>query len=215
MSWRQRYETLKRVGVGQVAMARAWIALNGDDRVHRHLDLAPGDLVVDVGAYEGEFTALVRRDYDAEVVAIEPVPEFIAVLNARFEDDPSVSLVPAALGRESGTISLQPAADSSSAWVLGDSSIQAPLVDVADLVDGRRVALLKMNAEGAEFDVLERLIETGQIHQVDGLLVQFHKFVPGAVARRRAIRRQLRVSHRCSLNVPWVWEVWRPKGHVA
>ena len=210
MNWRGRYETVRRVGIAQVAMARAWIALRGDDRVHRSLRLRPGDLVMDVGAFEGEFTKWVRSQFDAEVIAVEPVPEFAATLSEVFSDDATVEVVTAALGGTTGAITLQTAADGSSAWVAGESSIDVPLIDVSDLVGGRSVALLKINAEGAEFDVLARLVTTGQIRQIGVILVQFHKFVPGAQAKRKALRRQLRQTHRCVLNVPWVWELWRP-----
>jgi len=165
---------------------------------------------MDVGAFEGEFTKWVRSQFDAEVIAVEPVPEFAATLSEVFSDDATVEVVTAALGGTTGTITLQTAADGSSAWVAGESSIDVPLIDVSDLVGGRSVALLKINAEGAEFDVLARLVTTGQIRQIGVILVQFHKFVPGAQAKRKALRRQLRQTHRCALNVPWVWELWRP-----
>ena len=48
----------------------------------------------------------------------------------------------------------------------------APLVDVSDVVGDQQVALLEINAEGAEFDVLDRLLDTGQISQVDTVQVQ-------------------------------------------
>jgi FkbM family methyltransferase len=209
MSWRRRIDTLKRVGPSQVLLARMWIALRGDQRVHRHLRLESGDLVIDVGAYEGEFTEMVRADYGAEVISIEPMPDFAASLSERFKRDTAVTVVPAALGREEGTVLIHRARDGSSIWVSGDSSVQVPVVDVTVLVGDKHVALIKMNAEGAEFDVLDRLIETGQVRQVGTILVQFHKFVAGAAERRRVIRKQLRATHRCSLSVPWVWELWR------
>jgi len=168
-----------------------------------------GGLVIDVGAYEGEFSALARADFGARVIAIEPIPEFASALRQRFEGDDLVTVVPGALGRSTGLISLQVAADGSSAWVEGTSSVEVPLVDAAEIVSDHQVDLLKMNAEGAEFDVLDRLVETGQVRQVQTILVQFHKFVPHARTLRRGLRRQLRLTHRCMVNVPWVWELWR------
>ncbi len=209
MTWRGRYVTLRRVGLGQVALARAWIALHGDSRIHRRLQVPQGGLVIDVGAYEGEFSALARSEFGAEVIAIEPIPEFVSVLERRFASDESVSVLPGALGAASGRVTLQVAADGSSAWIEGVSSVEVPSLDVAEVVGERRIDLLKMNAEGAEFDVLERLLDTNQVRQVGTILVQFHKFVPQARGRRKAIRHGLRRTHRCSVNVPWVWELWR------
>jgi len=80
---------------------------------------------------------------------------------------------------------------------------------VSEVIADKSVALLKINAEGAEFDVLDRLLKTGQIRQVGTIQVQFHRFVPNAVSRRRAMRRKLKDTHHCIWNVPWVWEMWR------
>lgn len=208
MSWRRRYETLRRVGPAQVVLARTWIVLNGDDRAEKSLRLEPSPLVLDVGAYDGEFTALMRRDWDARVIAFEPIPSFASALSAQFSGDEFVSVVPEALGGANGRIQISLSDDGSSAWVTGIETVDVPLRDVSEVIGDESVALLKINAEGAEFDVLDRLLQTGQIRQVGTIQVQFHRFVPRAAARRRAIRRKLKATHRCAWNVPWVWERW-------
>jgi len=208
MNWRSRLATIRKVGLGQVLLARTWIAMSGDERARKGLRLPPNPLVFDVGAYEGEFTQHMRRDWNARVIAIEPIPEFASALSLRFEQDDSVTILPAALGSSSGRISIALADNGSSAWIDAAESVTVPLVDVSDIVAGQVVSLMKLNAEGAEFDVLERLIATGQSQQIEIIQVQFHKFVPRAVTRRRAIRSQLKATHRCAWSVPWVWEQW-------
>ena len=209
-SWRQRLQTIRRVGPVQVLLARTWLLVRGDDRLQRRLDVGSGDLVLDVGAYRGDFTAY-ARERGAEVTAVEPVGEFASALARRFAGDSGVTILPVALGDHEGVMTLLVAEDGSSAWVKGDRAEEVDLVDVAAVVGERQVKLLKMNAEGAEFEVLERLIETAHIDHIDQLLVQFHRFVPGSRSRRSRIRRQLRRTHKCSLNVPWVWEQWTRK----
>lgn len=208
MIWGSRLATVRRVGIAQVLLARTWIILGGDAWVREGLNLRPGDLLLDVGAYRGEFVPEVRSRFDVDVIAVEPVPEFADLLETRFANDDSVVVVRQALGREDGQIRINLGADGSSTWAEADSGVEVPLVDVAQLVGERTVGLLKMNAEGAEFDTLERLIETGQISQIRDLLLQFHRFAPGAVKWRRRIRRALKLTHRCSWSVPWVCERW-------
>jgi len=209
-SWRQRFQTVRRVGPVQVLLARSWLLVQGDKRVQRRLDVGPGDWVLDVGAYRGDFTAHVR-ERGAEVTAVEPVGEFASALARRFDGDSGVTVLAVALGAHDGVTTLLLAEDGSSAWVTGDHAEEVALVDVTAVVGERQVRLLKINAEGAEFDVLERLIETNHIDRIDQLLVQFHRFVPGSRSRRSRIRRQLRRTHDCNLNVPWVWERWTLK----
>lgn len=209
-SWRRRFQTTRRVGLPQILLARTWLLVRGDEWVQRRLTVGPGDWVLDVGAYRGDFTASMR-DRGAEITAVEPIKEFASVLASRFEGDSAVTILPVALGDHEGVTTILLAEDGSSAWVTGGDAEEVNLVDVSKVVGQRRVRLLKINAEGAEFDVLDRLIETRQINRVDLLLVQFHRFVPKAHSRRAQIRRELARTHNCRFNVPWVWEQWTRK----
>ena len=214
MSWRRRWNTIRRVGPTQVALARGWNAFKGDERARKSLTLMPDCLVFDVGAYQGEFTAMIRQDWNARVMAFEPIPEFATALVDRFSEDASVTVLQVALGASDGTISISLAEDGSSAWADGSDEIEARQMDVAEVLADQEAGLLKINAEGAEFDILERLLETGKILQVGTIQVQFHRFVPRAQERRRSIRQRLKASHRCAWNVPWVWEQWVRRGEL-
>lgn len=208
MGWRSRLATLRRVGLRQVVLARGWILLRGDDRLRARYPVRAGELVLDVGAYEGDFSADMRQRWNATVWAIEPIPAFADVIEHRFAEDESVQVLRVALGGDEGTLEITLADDGSSAWINDATTVEVHQRDVAEVVEDNSIALLKINAEGAEFDVLDRVIATGQISQVRCLQVQFHRFVPDAVSRRRTIRRHLRRTHRCSWSVPWVWEQW-------
>ena len=54
-----------------------------------------------------------------------------------------------------------------------------------------RVDFMKINIEGAEFPLLERMIECNLLRKVDCFLIQFHEWHPGAYKRRRKIRKAL------------------------
>lgn len=207
----RRLETLRRVGFRQVLLARMWNLVNGDERIAQSLTLGNGDLVVDVGAYQGEFVAQMRA-CDAQVIAVEPIPEFAEALKAKFSLDPRVSVLALAAGRANGTASIAIDGDSSSIWTDSPRTVEVPVRDISLILGGEQVALMKINAEGAEFDVLDRVLETEQIAQIERILVQFHRFVPGAVVNRRRIRKSLGRTHQCVWNVPWVWEFWTRKG---
>ena len=61
----------------------------------------PGDLVLDVGANIGEFTAAFR-DLAARVVAVEPQPRLSEHLHRRFRADPDVTVVQTAVSDHAG-----------------------------------------------------------------------------------------------------------------
>jgi len=180
MTWKSRYATLRRVGAGQVLLARLWILVKADARIRSRYRVGPGDVVLDVGAFEGDFAAEMRSRWDAAVIAVEPIPEFAAIVEDRFEGDPGVTVLPVALGKEDGTTRVSLADDGSSSWIEGSHAVTVPMKDVSNVVGDLEIALFKINAEGAEFDVLARLIQTRQINQITCLQVQFHRFVPGA-----------------------------------
>ena len=69
-------------------------------RFHRSL-IEEGDLVFDIGANEGELTAL-YVELGARVVSVEPQEECLKSLEKRFGRHPLVSIVPMAVGAVEG-----------------------------------------------------------------------------------------------------------------
>lgn len=64
-----------------------------------------GGLAFDVGAHAGNRVAAFRR-LGARVVALEPQPDFVRLLQRRFASDPQVTVRPVALGRAPGEAQL-------------------------------------------------------------------------------------------------------------
>ena len=71
-----------------------------------------------------------------------------------------------------------------------------------------RVALLKLNIEGGEFELLEHLLDSGEIERFENIQVQFHWFAPEAHRRMQRIHEQLTVSHQTTYQYRFVWENW-------
>lgn len=60
-----------------------------------------GNLVYDIGANEGDYTKIFR-DLGANVVSIEPHPQYCKDLAAKFKNDKSVTIIKAGLGQKTG-----------------------------------------------------------------------------------------------------------------
>ena len=67
---------------------------------------------------------------------------------------------------------------------------------------------MKLNIEGAEFEVFDRLIETGLHDRIDCFLIQFHEYQATAREHRERIRSVLAKTHRLVWDFPMVWERW-------
>jgi hypothetical protein len=68
------------------------------------------------------------------------------------------------------------------------------------------IDLMKINIEGGEYDLLERLIETNMISRIKNIQVQFHDVAPDSLSRMLAIQTSLLKTHSNIFNYKFVWD---------
>ncbi len=141
------------------------------DRLYAQF-VSPGDLVFDIGAHVGDRIASFRR-LGARVVAVEPQPALQRTLRLLYGRDPRVTLVPAAVGRATGTavMKINPgnptisslseafiAASRDAAGWEGESwprSLSVPVTTLDVLIAAHgRPAFIKLDVEGFEAEAL-------------------------------------------------------------
>lgn len=209
---------------GHSKAARELAALKAIDPDYLHrADLNGDSVVVDVGAYRGDGAAQIHALYGCRVYAFEPNPAAFEAMQERFADVDRVMPVPYGLGGADATLSLDLAGPGSSLHGLReeDRSPSATTVEVQvrDVVDAfgdlglDHIDFLKVNIEGAEFDLFDRAIEAGIVPNVRYLLIQFHEWHPRSHRRRRRIRRSLRQTHDLVWDHPWIFELWCARSH--
>lgn len=138
--------------------------------------LRPGDLAVDCGANMGVVTERLAAT-GADVIAFEPDPFAFKTLEQKFGNLPNVTLVNAAVGVGTGTVRLMradnfgdnPEGASVKSTILdggrridAENSVEVPLIDFPSWVQQQikargEVAFVKMDIEGAELDILEKM----------------------------------------------------------
>lgn len=188
-----------------------WRLLRLDRLLFEHR-LQQGDLVYDVGGYRGDWTGAMLGKYPCKYHVFEPHPEAFRNLAQRFASHPDVTLHEFALGGANGLVSLSSAAEGSSIVShRSDESIQVKVVDVCHQLSnqGRQAALMKLNIEGAEFELLEKLLWSDVVDNSGDFLIQFHLGTPDAKSRYRNIADKLRETHRCIWRYPFLWEFWQ------
>jgi FkbM family methyltransferase len=169
-------------------------------------------VVVDAGGFEGSWTKEMLMRYGCRALILEPVPDYARHLRDLFGRNDRVEVVQGALFGHDGEAAIGVGAESSGVFLgTADSTVTVPLLDVARVFRERNlteVACLKLNVEGSEYDILDRLIEAGLMRQVRSLVVQFHQNVPNHAARRAAIQRSLALTHEKRFDFAFVWECW-------
>lgn len=178
------------------------------------VDVPPGGLVFDVGAFDGGWTQRFLKHADREgradlrLIAFEPDPSSVA----RFRVvDPRVDVRAYGLAESDQMVQMALAGQGSTIYAeagdLGFTTVE--LRDVASVLEGEtRLDFVKVNIEGGEFALIDRLHETGWLQQTGTIIVQFHEFLPRAHRLRRRARRLLSETHDCTWDFPWVYERW-------
>lgn len=155
-------------------------ALENDPRERRRRLLAASevDLVLDVGANEGQYAAELRRlGFVGDIVSFEPIPEVCTRLRANRAGDTRWQLHEFALGSADGTAEIQIGAQSATSSLLAPSeylvrqaagarSVRTERVRVARLDgvfdrawEGRKI-WLKLDTQGFEQEVLRGAVAT-------------------------------------------------------
>jgi FkbM family methyltransferase len=195
-------------------LVRKWYADNAETTLRYQYDLGPNDIVFDIGGFEGNWAAEIAARYACKIHLFEPVPDYAAQIRLRFKGNPRIEVHAFGLSHCTHTSEFYLAGDSSSAIKSSDQRIQVRLQDVVEFLDAHDfhdIALAKINIEGAEFDLLQRLISSGAISRFRNIQVQFHDFVVDAEARMQDLQQRLSRTHALTYQYTFVWENWLRK----
>jgi FkbM family methyltransferase len=195
----------------RTAATARWFEEGGADTLRFTYALDTTSVVFDVGGYRGDFAAAMLERYGPLVHVFEPVPTFAERIARRFDGDTRVQVHPFALGDRDGRMVVKVNADASGMWTKRGTPTEVAIVDVMRFVADQgidRIDLLKLNIEGGEFDLLDRMIGAGLVERCIDLQIQFHPFVPDARARRERIRSALARTHALTYDYAFVFENW-------
>jgi FkbM family methyltransferase len=188
-------------------------------RFNADLDALPvGAVCLDLGANVGEVTELLAKKAGL-VHSFEPDPWSFARLKERVGHLPNVVLHQAAVGVADGKITLYRPAGLADNPVLslGSSTIPANRwldvepyeVDAVDLDSfvrslGVPVALVKMDIEGAEVAILEKLLESPSLGLISSIFVEIHcNIYPQQILPVARLRRQYGKLERPRVDFDW------------
>ena len=138
---------------------------------------AVAPVIVDCGANIGYTTLHYKRRFQAaRIISFEPDPQFLPLLQVNLQRNGAsdVQIVPAAAWIRDGEASWIMEGRDGSRLAAGDSSAHTAVVRTVDLRAflADPVDLLKLDIEGAEFDVVPHLAPV--LHQVQNVIIECH-----------------------------------------
>ncbi len=192
-----------------------WFADRGDQTLRLDYPLNSESVVVDLGGYEGKWSKLIFDRYFCNVHVFEPVPSFCENIRILFSGNSKVKVYESALGDVELESFINLSKDSTSMFEAGavgsDDKVRIKIESIHDFLKKlERVDLVKINIEGAEYDLLDSLHDD-ELKKIKNLQVQFHTFYPDCQERRNRIHEKLSISHKLTYNYDFVWENWELK----
>ena len=173
--------------------------LRFDYKIYKH------DIVIDIGANIGVFADVIHKKYGCYVYAFEPGEEYYDILEKKFKGNDKIIIRNYAITGNGGFINYD--GDSESCVISGDKKVLSKSINDIILID---TALVKINIEGGEYDLLEQ-IEEDRLKLVENLQVQFHILDDTSFKRRFDIQEKLSRTHELEYCYEFVWESWRRK----
>lgn len=184
-----------------------------EDRRFNFPTLTSDSIVLDLGGYQGQWASDIFGRYQAHIHVFEPIEKFHNYIEARFKQNPKIETYKFGLAEKNCRLAC--ALDENASSVYGTSGkALTENIQLRDINEWfaeesiKEVALIKINIEGGEFALLDRMIECDLINRFENILVQFHHFVPNAEIWRTSIQAKLANTHRLKFDYPFVWEHW-------
>jgi FkbM family methyltransferase len=193
----------------QKAEHARWVRDSGDTTHRVNYNLNKSSIVFDLGGYLGDWATVIYNRYGSKMYIFEPIPDYEKQIREAFQDIHSVKIIGAAASNVSSTSSINLSGDSSSMFEKGNIDIRT--VDIVEFIRSENISnidLMKINIEGAEYDVMEHLIENGLHSIIKNFQIQYHLNVKSYNTRLDWITTELQKTHICSYSYRYIWEGW-------
>ena len=191
---------------------RQWFKDNADATLRLDYPLTEQSIVFDVGGYRGEWASRISERYNPYIFVFEPVPAYFAVIKEKLDRNTKIRVHNYGLSDKTETQRISILGDASSTFRQDGDRITINLRDIWAYINEeeiQKIDLIKINIEGGEYPLLDRMLQQGIVEKCTDIQVQFHEFVPKAKSLREEIRKRLNQTHYLTYDYPFVWENWR------
>lgn len=193
------------------------IKWNEDDKnlkLRTNYPLNSESIIFDVGAFDGMWAFNMYNLYFCNIFAFEPVSEIYNKAYNLLGKLPKINLYQVGLGGETREELIGIDNDGSSLFISGGNREKIKIVAMKEMMSQLKinhVDLIKINVEGAEFELMDHVIKEGLQEKFDNFQIQFHAVVENYDERIRYIRDELSKTHELTYCYDYIWENWKLK----
>ncbi len=185
------------------------------------LRLNKNSIVIDCGANVGHITNLLSLT-GATVYAFEPDPIAFELLQKRVKNKKNVIIIKKGVWDRNTFLPLFRHIDTrnnESDFTVGSSIIQNKInvnpakteqIEVIDLVEfiqrlGKKISLIKLDVEGAETEILKKILETKAFTLFDKMYVETHETkIPGQKEALNSIKKEMAEQGVTNIKLNWL-----------
>ncbi len=203
----ERFEQTKEIA--------RWYKDGGDKKFRYSYPLSESSVVIDVGAYHGEWTDGIYKKYHPTIFAFEPVREYYSLAKNRFKRIGKIKLYNQGLAGKTREENIYISDVSTSIFKKNTKPEKIRLVDIVEFCKKNgleKIDLIKINIEGGEYELLNRIINSGLVNNIDCIQVQFHDIVPEYRSKMESLQRKLSKTHKQTYSYWLIWDNWVRKG---
>jgi FkbM family methyltransferase len=170
------------------------------ERLRYVYDLRPKDVVIDLGAYRGEWAAEIQSRYGCQMIVVEPTHSIVGF---------PAEVINKAISDHDGRLEFGGAYYYTSRFEPAHQTFEC--FDAKDLFNRfDEIALVKVNIEGDEYDLMDYLISLNLHLRVRDWQIQFHEVSDmDFQARYYRIIQRLSESHHLTYHYSYCWENWK------
>lgn len=194
-------------------------------------EIEKNDVIIDCGAYLGKFSNYVA-DKGAIVYSFEPCKELHEGLLKRFEAYKNVVVINKGLSSKPGIVKffkhkeydnekkdnikfLESSSIFPKKGNVGNEYFQAETIKLSEFISSlnTKVKLVKINVEGAEYGILNNLIDSKVIYNIKYIIVSFHNHkILELEGEHKVLKKEVMKSRKLRNIIIWNW--WADNRHT-
>lgn len=198
-----------------------WWLAKGDQTLRVSYDLNQDSVVFDLGGFKGKYAEQIYNKYESNIYIFEPLPKFITMIRENFEGNNKVRVFDYGIGGKTEDLNLVVSKDASylisPRGVENTDGLEIEKVKIKSFKDAYdetgvdKIDLMKINVEGAEYEIMQNIFDNDLVSKIDNFQIQFHNITDDSERLLLDIREKLSETHSLDWKFDWVWENWSLK----